>query len=236
MNKFKTLQIENVPTFHSAIVEQEKPLLEDGEVFIKVEYSDVNYKDALASSEAGGVIRSYPMTPGIDLAGIVVESQDERYQSGDPVLVTGYGLGVSHPGGYSQYQKVPGDWIVPLPANLTSRQAMILGTAGFTAALCVNALIDQGMNKTDKIVVSGATGGVGSVAIALLHQLGFTSVIALTRKKQTTDWLTDLGATEVVSPEEFLPEKTKPLGKQQIDYLIDTVGGTQLAKLLPLIS
>lgn len=236
MNKFKTLQIENVPTFHSAIVEQEKPLLEDGEVFIKVEYSDVNYKDALASSEAGGVIRSYPMTPGIDLAGIVVESQDERYQSGDPVLVTGYGLGVSHPGGYSQYQKVPGDWIVPLPANLTSRQAMILGTAGFTAALCVNALIDQGMNKTDKIVVSGATGGVGSVAISLLHQLGFTSVIALTRKKQTTDWLTDLGATEVVSPEEFLPEKTKPLGTQQIDYLIDTVGGTQLAKLLPLIS
>ena len=113
---------------------------------------------------------------------------------------------------------------------------MILGTAGFTAALCVNALIDQGMNKTDKIVVSGATGGVGSVAIALLHQLGFTSVIALTRKKQTTDWLTDLGATEVVSPEEFLPEKTKPLGTQQIDYLIDTVGGTQLAKLLPLIS
>ena len=236
MNKFKTLQIENVPTFHSAIVEQEKPLLEDGEVFIKVEYSDVNYKDALASSEASGVIRSYPMTPGIDLAGIVVESQDERYQPGDPVLVTGYGLGVSHPGGYSQYQKVPGDWIVPLPANLTSRQAMILGTAGFTAVLCVNALIDQGMNKADKIVVSGATGGVGSVAIALLHQLGFTSVIALTRKKQTTDWLTDLGATEVVSPEEFLPEKTKALGKQQFDYLIDTVGGTQLAKLLPLIS
>lgn len=236
MNKFKTLQIENTPTFHSTIVEQEKPLLEDGEVFIKVEYSDVNYKDALANSETGGVIRSYPMTPGIDLAGIVVESQDKRYQLGDSVLVTGYGLGVSHPGGYSQYQKVPGDWIVPLPTNLSSRQAMVLGTAGFTAALCVNALIEQGINKTDKIVVSGATGGVGSVAIALLHQLEFTSIVALTRKQQMTDWLTDLGATEVVSPDDFLPEKTKPLGKQQIDYLIDTVGGSQLAKLLPLIS
>ncbi len=101
-----------MPTFHTAIVEQEKPLLEDGEVFNKLEYSDVNYKDALASSEAGGVIRSYPMTPGIDLAGIVVESQDERYQSGDLVLATGYGLGVTYPGGYSQYQKVPGDSIV----------------------------------------------------------------------------------------------------------------------------
>lgn len=236
MNKFKTLQIVNTPTFHSAIIKQEKPILEDGEVFIKVEYSDVNYKDALASSESGGVIHSYPMTPGIDLAGIVVESQDERYQLGDPVLVTGYGLGVSHPGGYSQYQKVPGDWIVPLPANLTSRQAMVLGTAGFTAALCLNALIEQGMNKADKIVVSGATGGVGSVAIALLHKLGFTSIIALTRKQQATGWLTDLGATAVVSPDTFLPEKTKSLGKQQIDYLIDTVGGSQLAKLLPLIS
>ncbi len=236
MNNYKTLQITHSPIFHLEIIEQEKPDLAAQEVLVKVEYSDVNYKDALAASETGGVIRSYPMTPGIDLSGIVVESRDERYKIGDPVLVTGYGLGVSHPGGYSQYQKVPGDWLVPLPANLTSRQAMILGTAGFTAALCVNALIAQGMTKTDKVIVTGASGGVGSVAIALLHKLGFTSVSALTRKPDANSWLTDLGATEILSPDELFPEKTKPLGKQQIDYLIDTVGGAQLSKLLPLIT
>ncbi len=166
------------------------------------------------------MIRSYPMTPGIDLAGIVLESQDERYQSRDPVLVTGYGLKFLIQVGTVNIAKVPGDWIVPLPANLTSRQAMILGTAGFTAALCVNALINQGMNKTDKIVVSGATGGVGSVAIALLHQLGFSSVIALTRKKQTTDWLTDLGATRGCFSRRVLTRKNKTFG-QTADRLSD---------------
>ncbi|MBF8807621.1 MAG: acryloyl-CoA reductase [Enterococcus lacertideformus] len=202
---------------------------------IKIAYSDVNYKDALASSEFGGVVRSYPMIPGIDLSGTVLESLDERFKVGDAVVLTGFGLGVSHPGGYSQYQKVPGDWLIPLPKNLTLRQAMILGTAGFTALLCVNTLIRQGMNLKDKVVVTGASGGVGSTAIAILHKLGFTSIIALSRKKLSIKWLKKLGASEVLAPSEFFPEKTKPLGKQQIDYVIDTVGGELLSQLLPLI-
>ncbi|MEY8446282.1 acryloyl-CoA reductase [Enterococcus ratti] len=236
MNNFKAFQVNNVPTFHTAIIEQGKPILSTNEVLIKIAYSDVNYKDALATSKSGGVIRSYPMTPGIDLSGTVVESLDTRFTAGDLVLLTGYGLGVTHPGGYSQYQKVPGDWLIPLPKNLSLRQAMILGTAGFTALLCVNALLNHGMKKTDKIVITGASGGVGSTAVAILHKLGFSSVMALSRKKEASKWLKDLGANAVYAPHEFFPEKTKPLGKQQINYVLDTVGGEQLTQLLPLIA
>lgn len=236
MNKFKAFQVNNVPHFHTSIIDQEMPLLSANEVLVKVAYSDVNYKDALASSESGGVIRSYPMTPGIDLSGTVVESRDERFKTDDSVLLTGYGLGVTQPGGYSQYQKVSGDWLIPLPKTLSLRQAMVLGTAGFTALLCVNALITKGMKTSDRIVVTGASGGVGSTAVAILKKLGFTSIIALSRKKESVEWLKKLGANEVLSPNEFLPEKTKPLGKQQIDYVIDTVGGDLLTQLLPLIA
>jgi len=221
MNKFKAFQVNNVPHFHTSIIDQEMPLLSANEVLVKVAYSDVNYKDALASSESGGVIRSYPMTSGIDLSGTVVESRDERFKTDDSVLLTGYGLGVTQPGGYSQYQKVSGDWLIPLPKTLSLRQAMVLGTAGFTALLCVNALITKGMKTSDRIVVTGASGGVGSTAVAILKKLGFTSIIALSRKKESVEWLKKLGANEVLSPNEFLPEKTKPLGKQQIDYVID---------------
>ena len=236
MNTFKAFQVNNTPTFHTALVEQKKPSLSANEVLIKIAYSDVNYKDALASSESGGVIRSYPMTPGIDLSGVVIETLDSRFKSGDSVIVTGYGLGVTSPGGYSQYQKVPGDWLVPLPKNMTLRQAMVFGTAGFTALLCVNALIQAGMKITDKVVITGASGGVGSVVVAILHKLGFTSITALSRKKESVAWLKNLGANEVLAPHEFFPEKTKPLGKQQIDYAIDTVGGEQLTQLLPLLA
>lgn len=236
MNTFKAFQVSNNPTFHTALIEQEKTTLAANEVLVKVAYSDVNYKDALACSESGGVIRSYPMTPGIDLAGTVMESLDHRFQAGDSVLLTGYELGVTHPGGYSQYQKVPGDWLVPLPENMSLRQAMVLGTAGFTALLCVNSLINHGMQTTDKIIVTGASGGVGSAAIAILHKLGYRSITALSRKKEAIEWLKKLGATEVLSPNEFFPEKNKPLGKQQIDYAIDTVGGEQLMQILPILA
>ncbi|MGM9903277.1 hypothetical protein A5844_001785 [Enterococcus sp. 10A9_DIV0425] len=236
MNTFKQLQVTNEPHFQTAIVSAELPKLTNHDVLVKVAYSDVNYKDALACTENGQVIRHYPMTPGIDLAGIVVKSLDPRFVPGDRVLATGYGLGVSQPGGYSQYQAVPGEWLVPLPETMDLRQAMILGTAGFTAALCVNALLKQGMSPTDPIIVTGASGGVGSVAIAMLHKLGFQSITAFSRKADTQIWLQKLGASEVVHPDDFLPEKTKPLDKQQVAYVIDTVGGEQLTRLLPLVA
>ena len=210
MNAFRSFQVIKEPVFHTAISDLTFTELAENEVLVKIAYSDVNYKDALAMSESGQVIRTYPMTPGIDLSGTVVQSNNPRFSKEDLVLATGFGLGVTHPGGYSQYQKVPGDWLVPLPKNMTLRQAMILGTAGFTAMLCVNALIRQGMTSDKKVVVTGASGGVGSTA--------------------------SLGASQVVRPDEFLPETTKALGKQQIDYVIDTVGGEQLSSLLPLIS
>ena len=236
MNAFRSFQVIKEPVFHTAISDLTFTELAENEVLVKIAYSDVNYKDALAMSESGQVIRTYPMTPGIDLSGTVVQSNNPRFSKEDLVLATGFGLGVTHPGGYSQYQKVPGDWLVPLPKNMTLRQAMILGTAGFTAMLCVNALIRQGMTSDKKVVVTGASGGVGSTAIALLHKLGFQSIIAFSRKEESVTWLKSLGASQVVRPDEFLPETTKALGKQQIDYVIDTVGGEQLSSLLPLIS
>jgi acrylyl-CoA reductase (NADPH) len=232
MNAFQSFQVINEPVFHTAISDLPFTELAENEVLVKIAYSDVNYKDALAMSESGQVIRTYPMTPGIDLSGTVVQSKDSRFSEGDLVLATG----VTYPGGYSQYQKVPGDWLVPLPKNMTLRQAMIFGTAGFTAMLCVNALIRQGITSNKKVVVTGASGGVGSVAVALLHKLGFQSIIAFSRKEESVTWLKSLGASQVIRPDEFLPETTKALGKQQIDAVIDTVGGEQLSSLLPLIS
>ncbi|PTO37405.1 NADPH:quinone reductase [Enterococcus mundtii] len=236
MNTFKQFQVNNEPTFYTSIVDKEFPELTNNEVWVKIAYSDVNYKDALACSEHGQVIRHYPMTPGIDFSGVVMKSLDKRFQPGDQVLATGYGLGVSQPGGYSDYQKVSGDWLVPLPETMTLRQAMVLGTAGLTAALCVNALLTQGMKAEDKVIVTGASGGVGSVAIAMLHKMGFQQITAFSRKEEAKTWLQKLGATQVVHPEAFLPEKNKPLDKQQVDYVIDTVGGEQLTRLLPLIA
>lgn len=207
MNTFKQFQVNNEPAFHTSIVDKEFPELTNNEVWIKIAYSDVNYKDALACSENGQVIRTYPMTPGIDFSGVVMKSLDKRFQPGDQVLATGYGIGVSQPGGYSDYQKITGDWLVPLPETMTLRQAMVLGTAGLTAALCVNALLSQGMKADDHIVVTGASGGVGSVAIAMLHKMGFKKITAFSRKEEAQTWLQKLGATQVVHPEAFLPEK-----------------------------
>lgn len=206
-----------------------------GEVLIKVSYSSVNFKDSLATNKNGGVIRNYPMIPGIDLSGIVVESEDPRYSKGQKVLVTGYGLGVSHTGGFSEFARVPGDWIVPLPANLTLKEAMIIGTAGLTAALSVIALEKQGLalNKEAAILITGASGGVGSLALAMLKQLGYKNITALSRKKMASPQLAELGANKVILLDEFIPEKVKPLGKQLFDYAIDTTGGNITAAILP---
>lgn len=212
--------------------------LSQGEVQIQIAYSSVNYKDSLAVKQNGGVIRSYPMIPGIDLSGTILTSKDERFSEGQRVLVTGFGLGVTHTGGFAEIAQVPGDWIVPLPDGLSLKEAMIFGTAGFTAALSVQALEKNGLaeNKKARIIVTGASGGVGSLAIAMLKKLGYQNILALSRKKTAIDSLKKIGATEVISLEEFMPEKIKPLGKQQIDFAIDTVGGDVTSALLAQLS
>ncbi|MTD41608.1 acryloyl-CoA reductase [Erwinia sp. CPCC 100877] len=208
--------------------------LSQGEVLIEVAYSSVNFKDSLALKADGGVIRDYPMIPGIDLSGTIVSSADERFSVGQEVLVTGYGTGVSHTGGFAEYARIPADWLVPLPHGLRLKDAMIIGTAGFTAALSIDQLEKNGLaeNKEAAIYVTGASGGVGSLAIAMLKQLNYSNIIALSRKKEAIDKLTQLGASQVILLDDFLPEKSKPLAKQTIDFAIDTVGGNVTSALL----
>lgn len=226
---FEVNQEENV--FDRGLVKKERMPLQEGHVEIRVRYSDINYKDALASSKNGGVIRQYPMTPGIDLAGEIVASNDENFPIGKEVLVTGYGLGVKEPGGFSQYQQVPVEWLVEIPAALDMKKAMIYGTAGFTAALAVLALDEKKYAKDAPIYVTGASGGVGSVSVALLNRLGYTNVIAVSRKK--SEWLLELGAAKVVDPAELIPASLKPLARQTATAIIDSVGGDLLSALLP---
>lgn len=236
MNQFLAFEVTKTDNvFARGIVRKEPQTLPNKHVAIKVDYSDINYKDALASSKDGGVIREYPKIPGIDLAGEIIESRSEHWHVGQKVLVTGYGLGVSVNGGFSQYQQVPEEWLVALPDQLTTKEAMIFGTAGFTAALAVTKLLKD-TPKDGRVVVTGASGGVGSVAIALLHRLGYTNITAVSRKKADVAWLKDLGATAIVEPEEILPEKVKPLNKQRIAAVIDSVGGDLLAGLLSQIN
>lgn len=235
MQSFKAFLLTDTSTFEAKVTDYTLPELNKNEVLVQVAYSDLNYKDALATQKNGGVIRQYPMIPGVDLAGTVLSSKAPEFSPGDAVLVTGYGLGVTHPGGFSQYQSVPKDWLIKLPSGLSLRDTMIFGTAGFTAALAIHALEQHNMSLEDSIVITGATGGVGSCALAMLAKLGYKNITVLSRKAETADWLKELGAQTVLSPEEFLPEKKKPLARQQFDFLIDTVGGKLLSQLLPMM-
>ncbi|HEY8489294.1 MAG TPA: acryloyl-CoA reductase [Thermaerobacter sp.] len=206
--------------------------LPTGEVTIRVAYSGVNYKDGLASRPDGRVVRSYPIVPGIDLAGKVAESTDPRFRPGDPVLVTGYELGVSHHGGYAEMARVPAQWVVPLPRGLDLREAMILGTAGFTAALALHRLEEHGLAPGDgPVLVTGASGGVGSVAVAILARRGY-EVVASTGKAGAEDYLRRLGAARVIPREQVAVAGGKPLEKQQWAAAIDAVGGDTLAHIL----
>lgn len=203
-----------------------------GEVFIRIAYSSVNYKDGLASTPNGKIVRSYPFVPGIDLSGYVVASDDERFTEGQSVIVTGYGLGVSHYGGFSQYARVPAEWVVPLPNGLTLKEAMIYGTAGFTAALSVQALEKHGLSQSSgNVLVTGATGGVGGAAIAMLAHKGY-AVAASTGNAKAGDYLKALGAQEILSREDVTGEADKPLGKQVWQAAVDSVGGSTLAAIL----
>ena len=233
---YRRLRVINDETLHTEIENFTKPEIKENEVLVKVNYSGINYKDALATRPNTGVLREYPMTPGIDLAGTIIESKDKKFQSGDEVLVTGFGLGVKHDGGLSDVQVDPAAWVVHLPEGLSAKQAMIFGTAGFTAALAVDALQAHGLNAESRVLVTGATGGVGGVALHFLKQIGCKEITELSRKEDQKDYLQQLGATAVLSPAELFPEKARPLNKQLFDFVIDTVGGDTLAQVLPFIN
>lgn len=206
--------------------------LPESDVLIKVRYSSVNYKDSLASIPDGKIVSSYPFIPGVDLAGTVVSSKNRRFREGDRVIATGFGIGVSHFGGYSEYARIPADWLVPLPDGLTLAEAMIFGTAGFTAALSIQKLEDSGLTPADgKVLVTGATGGVGSLAVAMLAKSGY-QIVASTGKETERDYLHRLGAKEVISRQDVYPGKMRKLDKQLWAAAVDPVGGNTLAAVL----
>jgi acrylyl-CoA reductase (NADPH) len=217
--------------FRRGITELTLDDLPAGDVVVDVEWSSVNYKDHLASTEQGRVARVSPLVPGIDLAGTVRASEGDGIAVGDAVVVHGYDLGVAHHGGYAQVARVPSDWVVPLPAGLTTREAMVIGTAGYTAALSVLALLDHGLAPDNgTVLVTGATGGVGSLAVAMLAGLGFT-VAASTGKAAAEPFLRELGAAEIVDRAE-LAEAGKPLQSVRWAGAVDAVGGQTLATVI----
>ena len=204
--------------------------LDPGEVVIQTHYSSVNYKDALAAPGAGKVIRRFPCVGGVDAAGVVASSSDPRFKPGDAVVVTGYGMGVDHDGGYAEYVRVPADWVVPLPQGLTLFDTMAIGTAGFAAALSIHRLEQNDLRpENGKVIVTGATGGVASLAIQMLAQLGY-HVVALTGKDSEHDYLKSLGAIEIL-PRKELVMRSRPLEKAQWAGALDAVGGETLAWL-----
>ncbi len=203
-----------------------------GEVLVKVAYSSVNYKDGLASTPDGKIVRTYPFVPGVDLSGTVVESSDSRFKAGDEILATSYEIGVSHYGGFSEYARLKAEWIVPLPQGLTLKEAMALGTAGFTAALSIHQLQKNGLAPANgPVLITGATGGVGSIAISIFKKLGYT-VAASTGKVEEHDYLKGLGVSEILGREETSAESTRPMEKERWAGSVDAVGGSTLAYLL----
>ena len=199
--------------------------LDAGEVTIRVHYSSINYKDALAATGAGKIIRRFPCVGGIDLCGEVVDSADARFKPGDKVIATSFDIGVAHHGGYAEYARVPAGWVVPLPAGLDLFEAMALGTAGFTAALGIVRMEDNGLAPANgPVIVTGATGGVGALAIDMLAQLGY-HVVALTGKEAETDYLKMLGATEILLRSTIDFDKVRPLEAAKWAGAVDNVGG-----------
>jgi len=206
--------------------------LPNGEVTIRVSYSGINYKDGLSTIPEAGIVSQYPHIPGIDLAGVVVDSSDPAFNEGDEVLITGYGLGASHPGGFSQYARVPAAWVVPMPAGLTAKTAMAIGTAGFTAALSVDRMEANGLKPGQgPVLVSGATGGVGSWAVYMLAKSGY-EVTASTRKSAEIEYLKALGASDIISPSELEALEAKPINRERWAGAVDPVGGPFLTHIL----
>lgn len=205
--------------------------LMEGDVTVRVEYSALNYKDGLAMTGSAPIIRRYPLVPGIDFAGTVVESTHDRFNAGDRVVLNGFGVGESHSGGFAGMARVNGDWLVALPNSISTRQAMAIGTAGYTAMLCVLALEHHGIAPADgRILVTGAAGGVGSIAVAVLNKLGY-KVSATTGRPQESDYLESLGASEVIDRKPFA-DRAKPLAKELWSGAVDVAGGNTLANVL----
>jgi len=229
---FKALVVEKNEDGKTSAAVQELSLdqLPDGDVTVAVEYSTVNYKDGLCVGPGGGLVRNYPHVPGIDFAGTVEASDDARYKPGDKVVLTGWRVGEAYWGGYSQKARVKADWLVPLPDGVDARQAMAVGTAGFTAMLAVMALENQGI-KDGPLLVTGAAGGVGSVATAILANLGY-EVAAVTGRPEMADYLTSLGASQIVARDELNETTKRPLEAETWGGCIDAVGGEMLARIL----
>ena len=214
------------------IVDMPIDQLGDGDVLIQVEFSGINFKDGLASTEAGRIARIDPLIGGVDLAGKIVESSNPNFKVGDNVIAHGYDIGVAHHGGFSQYARVQSAWLVPMPKGLDARTAMMIGTAGYTAALSVDALEKAGLKPgTGPVLVTGATGGVGSVAVGMLALRGY-EVVASTGKPETAEWLKQIGASEIIDRAETSAESAKPLERERWAGAIDCVGGATLAYIL----
>lgn len=231
MQTFKALLLEKDDEFKASIkTDLTVDDLPEGEVLVSVSHSSLNYKDGLAVTNSAPVVRNFPMVPGIDLAGTVVESSSPDFAVDDAVVLTGWGVGERYWGGYSQMARLKSKWLVPLPTGLTAHQAMQIGTAGFTAMLCIMALENQGVTpEKGEVVVTGAAGGVGSVAIALLAKLGYTVVASTGRADSLTDYLTRLGASRIIGRFE---SSKRPLEKEVWAGGVDTVGSETLAAVL----
>ncbi len=233
--KFKAVVIDNQNNeFSRKISELDTTQLKDGNVLVKIDYSGLNYKDALILKDGGRIVKNYPFVPGIDFSGVVEESEDNKFKKGDRVILTGFRVGEIYYGGFSQYAKVNADFLVKAPNNLTNHQSMMMGTAGLTALLCAFAIKAKEElllgEKVKDVLVTGATGGVGSVAVMVLNKMGYT-VHAVTGKKDKHDYLKNLGATHILDRSEFLGE-SKLLEKGIWDGVVDTVGGEALTKIL----
>lgn len=222
----------NDDDFTLGVEQWEDDQLPSGNVTVAVEWSDLNYKDGLACTPNGRVVTSYPMVPGIDFAGTVIESSDARFSAGDAVVATGYELGTGHAGGYAERVRVPADWLVPLPDALSGEEAMVLGTAGLTAAMSIDAIEQAGITPdAGPVVVTGATGGVGSTAVAMLAARGYT-VAASTGKAEAHDFLRELGASEILDRAELAEESRRPLESERWAAAVDPVGGSTTASIL----
>ncbi len=232
---FKALRVYDTPEVKQVIETFEENALPQGDVIIKVHYSSINYKDALSATGNKGVTRQYPHTPGIDASGVVTASTSDQWQVGDRVIVTGYDLGMNTHGGFSEYIRVPAEWVVKCPETLTLREAMCYGTAGFTAALSVSKITENVSTEAGKVLVTGATGGVGSIAVALLSQLGYT-VVAATGKPEYAKHLTDLGASEIIHRDVTNDTSGKAMLKGQYAAIIDTVGGNILSTAIKMLN
>ena len=230
--RYKAFRVEEIEgKFISSIKELELAPIEKEEVLIRVHYSSLNYKDALSASGNKGVTREYPHTPGIDAVGVIEQSQSASFSTGEKVIVTGYDLGMNTDGGFGEYIKVPSDWVVELPEKMTMKEAMLIGTAGLTAGMSVLRLTEWIQPEDGKIVVSGATGGVGSIAVSILSKLGY-SVVAVTGKESEAAYLKSIGATEILLRSEIEDFKNRPLLKNLFAGGIDTVGGVILENII----